>query len=359
MPQPCPACGASVDAAEPAARLRCAACATEWSPVRRVRAVSTRVTRVVRQRPPRSPAQPETTAPPAAPPSRATRKTPVLDARAAEPAGPAALLSGLVEPALIERFAPLSLLDDSPADRLLLALDQRTKRMVALRLGKPTGDGLARRCAHEADLLRRVNHLNVVALVGHGSAGGTPWIAYQYLEGVPLRRRLDSGPLPAREAALIVAQVCDGLAALHRAGWVHRELSPDRVRESGTGLYKLLGFARALPPPGRAPVDWRSAADPRYVAPEQAQGDRPGAGADVYAAGAVLYELLTGGPPFLTSDPNLLAVKHAFDPVVPPGQRVGAAAAFDDVVLRALAKDPGERWASAAELADALRALAG
>lgn len=357
----CPLCGTEL-AAVP---CRCPTCDAQIAAApKRSPVVSNKVTRVVRMSRPAwadehlggaSSRPPETLS---RRDSRQTTKTPILR--------PAAILEasltdgpfgGLVDPKDLPRFAPLSVMDDGSEDRLVLALDQHTQRLVALRIGKPKGDSLARRLAYEAKLLAAVAHPNVVALVGEGRAGGVPWLAYQYCEGPLLRRRMDHGPLPPREAGLIVSQILDGLEALHREGYVHRELSPERVRDSGTGLYKVLGFTRALSPRGQAPYDWHVSADTRYLAPEQSAGERPTAAADIYAAGAVLYELLTGAPPFLTSDQSLLAAKHASEPPVPPGARVADAGPYDDVVLQALAKAPSERFASARAMSDALRLI--
>jgi serine/threonine-protein kinase len=361
----CPACGAAAEELPDRPHgYRCTGCGREWisggRAARRAQLITTKVRRVVRSAVPAAESHEELRVR-ASESERGSRAQPSVDAvppEVVQQAADSPLLSELGV-SLRERFAPLSVLDDGAADKLYLALDHLASRLVALRVGKSVGDGLARRCDHEARLLARVAHPNVVALVDHGVAGGVAWIAYQYLEGAPLRRHLDSGPLAPRSAAWIVAQVLDGLEALHGAGWVHRELSPDRVRESGTELFKLLGFARALPPPGQAPLDWRIGGDPRYLAPENVAGERPGSGADVYSAGAVLYELLTGAPPFLTSDANLLMVKHACDAPVPPSQRSPVPQGYDEIVLRALAKHPEERFASAREMADALRALVG
>lgn len=345
VPQRCPTCGAQLSGAP-----------------RRSPVVSNKVARVVRMSRPSwaeahmngNPIPAET-----ARTGRATTKTPVLRIDPEQSMKPDTPFSGLLEAKDLPRFEPLSVIDDSDDDRLILAVDQEAQRLAALRVGKPRSDALVRRIAYEAKLLEAVPHPNLVGLLGWGKAGGLPWLAYQYCEGPMLRRRMDHGPLPPREAALIVAQILDGLEAMHAAGYVHRELSPERVRDSGTDLFKILGFSRALSPPGSAPFDWHMTGDPRYLAPEQSAGERPTAAADIYAAGAVLYELLTGAPPFLTSDQSLLASQHRSEIPLAPGNRVPEAANYDRVVLQALAKVPSHRPASAREMSDALRRITG
>ena len=379
----CPGCGSALTPAAGApadAPIRCKICDALCTPPRdgfslaaesggptslRPAAVSTTVSRVVRNLPPEGAPAPGPRVHSGRIP-RPTMQTPALSpaqiaaAMAPRRAAPAGPLSDLLDPGALPRFAVLSVLDDSRDDRLVQAVDQTSQRLVALRIGRPGSDAMPRRIAHEQVLLKAVQHRNVVALVDAGSAAGLAWIAYQYVEGAPLRRKLDAGPLGAREATLAVAQLLDGLAAMHRAGWVHRELSLDRVRETDTGLVKLCGFARALTldPSGSEPFDAK-AGDPRYLAPEQARGERPGPAADLYAAGAVLYELVTGAPPFLAGDANLLAMRHAQLTPDAPSARVAVPAGFDTLVLRALAKAPGERFASAVAMGDALRALVG
>jgi serine/threonine protein kinase len=332
---------------------------SEDAPRRRKESVvsTTRVKRVVRSKKPRRTAA-EAPAPPkpAPPPEPDGDGVSTVDL-APPPPTPEALAADM-DPALAERFGPLSRLAAASDGTLYLALDRRSSRLTAVRFAKVGSKGAAR-IDQEVRVLAHAVHMNLIALIDHGVAGAQRWCACQYIEGASLRRRLDGGPLAPRKAALIVAQVLDGLAALHAAGWVHRDLTPERVRDSGTGLYKVLGFACALPPPPAKAFDAIRPPDPRYAAPEALRGERPGPLADVYAAGAVLYELVAGVPRFFGTSEAQLAAKLAAEDPPPPGVRVALPSGFDELVLEALAREPKNRFRSASAMADALRALAG
>ncbi len=223
---------------------------------------------------------------------------------------------------------------------------------------------LVARLREEARLLGRLRHANLVEVFDLGvTADGRPWFAMPLLHGRDLRDELSrGGPLPAREAASLVAQALDGLSAAHAAGFVHRDVKLENLFLEEGGALKVLDFgiakvmdAGAFTDPGAAP------GTPRTMAPEQCASGVVDARADLYAVGLVLYELCVGRGPFdeLRGNDHGLRFAHwqrrpmapsALAPrPLPPG--------MDALILRALAKSPVDRFQTAAEMAAALRAL--
>ncbi|MFL5925115.1 MAG: protein kinase domain-containing protein [Gaiellaceae bacterium] len=232
-----------------------------------------------------------------------------------------------------------------------LAHDVELDRPVAVKLLAEALAGDAafrRRFLREARLAARLSHPNVVAVYDAGEAeDGRPFIVMEYVDGTTLE---DRGPLPPREAVELVTQACHGLAHAHAAGLVHRDVKPHNLllRRDGTLKVADFGIARAAEATALTQIG-TVLGTAAYLAPEQAAGEEVTAATDVYALGTVLYELLTGRPPYepesladLASRPELTPVGE-LAPVV--SQRV------EDAVMRALARNPAYRPASADELA--------
>lgn len=234
---------------------------------------------------------------------------------------------------------------------------------------------LADRLRLEGEALACVSHPNVVAVLDGGvTREGRAYLVLERLHGRTLREEVAArGALPPAEAAEIAAQALDGLAAVHAAGVVHRDVKLDNlflcdagsphghtVKLLDLGLAKLLGAGRP------APLVMPTAEDvtlgtPRFFSPEQAIGAPLDARADIYAMGLVLYALLTGRVPFAhLADVAALLEAHATQDPPPPSRLLPEPLHPDleEVVLRALAKHPDDRFASAAEFADELRAAA-
>jgi serine/threonine-protein kinase len=242
-------------------------------------------------------------------------------------------------------------------------------RTVAIKLLQPAhadDAGFRRRFHAEAIAASRVSHPNSVMVLEHGeTADGTPFIAMEDIEGTNLGKILArDGTLPPRRAIDIVGQLLAALGEAHASGVIHGDVKTDnlvvettrqgdRVRLIDFGLARLADDSEPEDP-GRAEVS----GTPEYMAPEVVSGGAPGPVSDLYSAGVVLYELLVGETPFAGGSVGAVMRRHLHDEVVPPSLRSpdrGISAALERVVLRALAKAPAARFASAAAFEAALR----
>jgi hypothetical protein len=233
-----------------------------------------------------------------------------------------------------------------------------------IRSGELAGEEERRRFAAEAAAAARLAHPNAVQVFEVGEHGGSPFLSLELCEGGSLAERLKQKPLTAREAAALAQALAGALEHAHRRGVVHRDVKPGNVLLSGGadgGTWKLadFGLAKRLDA-GGGEAKTRTGAflgTPAYAAPEQARGQNREVGplADVYSLGAVLYECLTGRPPFNDPDPveTLLQAATA-EPVPPRLLQPKVPRDLETVCLKCLEKDPRKRYASAAELADDL-----
>ncbi len=218
----------------------------------------------------------------------------------------------------------------------------------------------ATRFLAEATAIARLRHPNVVQIHHIGEADGLPYFELEYLEGGGLDRRLDGIPWPARRAGALVEPLARAIAEAHRLGLVHRDLKPANVLLAADGTPKItdFGLVKWLAADSRVTATDSIMGSPSYMAPEQAEGhtDLVGPAADVYALGAILYELLTGRPPFRAATvlETLDQVKHA-EPVPPTRLVPGLPRDAETVCLKCLEKDPSKRYGSADALAEDLR----
>ena len=224
------------------------------------------------------------------------------------------------------------------------------------------------RFGREAQSSAGLNHPSIVAVYDTGedqtSAGPVPYIVMEFIEGRTLREVLNSEQrLPVARSMEVVAEVCAALDYSHRNGIVHRDIKPGNVMITRTGAVKVMdfGIARALADNG-ATVTQTAAVigTAQYLSPEQARGETVDARSDVYSAGCLLYELLTGSPPFSGDSPVAVAYQHVRENAAPPSTREASVPRpLDAVVMKALAKNPLNRYQTAAEMrADLLRVIA-
>jgi beta-lactam-binding protein with PASTA domain/predicted Ser/Thr protein kinase len=223
------------------------------------------------------------------------------------------------------------------------------------------------RFRREAQNSAALNHPAIVAVYDTGETsseyGTLPYIVMEYVEGRTLRDIVKTeGPMDQKRAMEVMADVCAALDFSHRHGIIHRDVKPANVMISKTGAVKVMdfGIARAIHD-GQAAMTQTAAVigTAQYLSPEQARGESVDARSDVYAAGCVLFELLTGEPPFTGDSPVAVAYQHVReDPVAPSTINPAVSPELDAVVLKALTKGPANRYQSAAEMrTDLVRVL--
>jgi serine/threonine protein kinase/tetratricopeptide (TPR) repeat protein len=245
------------------------------------------------------------------------------------------------------------------------ASDEQLGRTLAVKtLGGLTDETARKRFWREARAAASVNHPNICPLYEVGEDDGLPFIAMERLEGEPLSERVGREPLPFREAVDIALPILDALAAVHERGLVHRDLKPSNVFLTAHGV-KLVDFGLARPTiaEGLDTVVTESqltgtgmiVGTPRYMAPEQVKGDAVDACADLFAVGAILFEMVAGRPAF--AGRTAVEILHATLYEQPPALTGSPAiAAIDRVIRKALAKAPRDRYPTARAMSDELRA---
>ena len=244
-----------------------------------------------------------------------------------------------------------------------LAHDVELDRSVALkRLAENLArdEELERRFLREARLAARLSHPNVVRVFDVGEDGGRPYIAMEYVAGETLAELIARrGRLPAVEAARLGTQMCAGLAAAHAAGLVHRDVKPQNLLLGTDGVLKLGDFGIAAGHEGtRLTLDGTVLGTAGYLAPEQARGERVTAAADIYAVGAVLYELLTGEPSRTVGSLAELAADDGFRPPDLAARAPEAPLELVTAVTACLSVRPDDRPPSAAAVARLLAPVA-
>jgi hypothetical protein len=252
---------------------------------------------------------------------------------------------------------------------LYLALEPGLERRVALKLIAPEAaadDVFARRFAEESRIAASIEHPNVVPIYAAGEEDGIPFIAMRFVAGSDLGVRIArEGRLDPELAVALIAQVGNGLDAIHAAGLVHRDVKPANVLLSGEegaehAYITDFGVARNVATQSGLTQTGRFVGTLDYVAPEQISGAAIDARVDVYALGCLLYKLLTGQVPFPREGEAARLYAHLNDPPPNPSLYVPAVSmALDDVVVRAMSKQPGDRYPSAGDLGRAAQAALG
>ncbi len=234
----------------------------------------------------------------------------------------------------------------------------RTVAIKVLNARFASDESFVDRFRREAQAAARLNHPNIVGVFDHGSDDGTQYIVMEFIEGRTLADALGAGrrPTPA-QAAEIARHICDALAAAHAQGVIHRDIKPANIMVTRDGTVKVMdfGIARLVSGPETAPQTSAVLGTAAYLSPEQAQGQPVDARTDIYSLGTVLYEMLAGRPPFAGESPVAIAYKQVNEPPVPPSQiNPDVPPSLDAVVMRALAKNPANRYQTAREFADDL-----
>lgn len=217
-------------------------------------------------------------------------------------------------------------------------------------------DGMAARFRNEARAVGRISHPGIVAIYEYGEDQGTAFIAMEYVEGKTLAELLASGPLlPEPELLRVMDQLLDALDCAHQAGVWHRDIKPANLIVTASGRVKVTDFGIARIEDAGLTLVNAQIGTPGYMAPEQYTGEGVDHRADLYAAGVLLYRMLTGRKPFEGGAASVMFKVMNQDPL-PPSQvdEAGRPAGYDAIIARALARKASDRYASAAEFRRAL-----
>ena len=236
-----------------------------------------------------------------------------------------------------------------------LAEDQELGRRVAIKIlddRHAADDSFIERFRREAKNAAGLSHPNIVSIYDRGEAEGTYYIAMEYLAGRSLKELIVSrGPTPIRIAIDYTRQILAALGFAHRNGIVHRDIKPHNVVVDADGRVKVTDFGIARSGASQMTEVGSIIGTAQYLSPEQARGAPVDQRSDVYSVGIVLYEMLTGTVPFTGDTPLEIAMKHLSEVPVPPSElRDDVPEDLDLVVLRALAKDPEDRYQTAEEM---------
>jgi serine/threonine protein kinase/class 3 adenylate cyclase len=260
------------------------------------------------------------------------------------------------------RYAVKSFLGEGGRKRVYLAHDEKLDRDVAFAAIKTEGldaSGLSR-VQREAQAMGRLgDHPNIVTVFDTGDESGSPYIVSQYMAGGDLAAVLQQRPehrLPIDEAVRVAEQVCSGLEHAHTRGIVHRDLKPGNIWFDNPGVAKIgdFGLAVALDR-SRLTMAGMMVGTASYMPPEQAMGGETTFASDLYALGCVLYEMVTGRPPFVGDDTVAVISQHVNTaPVAPTWHHAECPPALETLILRLLEKDAKKRPDSAAQVREAL-----
>ena len=260
---------------------------------------------------------------------------------------------------IADRYTLVGRLGSGGMADVWLAQDEMLDRQVALKF-------LHERFAQDAQFVERfrreaqsaagLQHPNVVGVYDRGEADGRHWIAMEYVEGAMLKDLIGRG-LSVGEAVEITRQVLFGAKFAHERGIIHRDLKPQNVLVDGEGRARVTDFGIARAGASEITATGSVLGTAQYLSPEQAQGLEITAASDLYSIGVILYEALTGNVPFDADSPVAVALKQVSEQPRPPSQlNPQVPRALDAIVLRALAKDPANRFQSADEFIRALDA---
>jgi eukaryotic-like serine/threonine-protein kinase len=261
---------------------------------------------------------------------------------------------------LAGRYEIEGLLGQGGMARVFRGTDRVLGRTVAIKVLSPQfagDDQFVTRFRREAQAAAALNHPNIVSVYDTGSQGDVHFIVMEYVEGRTLRDAIrGDGPLLPQRAGEIGEAVARALASAHEAGLVHRDIKPGNIMLTRDGEVKVMDFGIARTSTGDTLTQTAAIlGTASYLSPEQAQGMTVDARSDIYSLGCVLYEMLTGRPPFAGDSPVSIAYKHVKEDPVPPGRlNADVPTSMDAVVMKCMAKNPANRYQTAEELREDL-----
>jgi serine/threonine-protein kinase len=244
-----------------------------------------------------------------------------------------------------------------------LAEDEQLGRRVAIKVLNDRyaqDEAFVERFRREAKSAAALSHPNIVSIYDRGAADGHPYIAMEVIEGRSLKELIVSrGPLPVAKAVDYAQQILAALRFAHRNGIIHRDIKPHNILIGAEERLKVTDFGIARAGASQMTETGSIMGTAQYLSPEQARGSAVHAPSDLYSVGIVLYEMLTGQVPYTGDSAIEVAMKHVNERPIPPSAVApGIPHALDEVVLRALAKQPADRYHNADEFSDDLRRVA-
>jgi len=248
---------------------------------------------------------------------------------------------------------------------VLLVEDLMVHEEIALKVISPhlTQDEVAiARMVHEVRYARKITHENVIRIHDFLSIGSTYAMSMEYFASVPLTRKIRRGrPVQKQEGLRMVRDILRGSVVAHAAGIVHRDLKPANILINSAGLLKIVDFGLAAAMShsnSRVTKTGHLVGTPSYMAPEQVRGLNVDQRTDLYSLGVIMYEMFTGAPPYAADNPMAVLYQHLEGVKVPPSERnPEISPALEAVILKAMAVNPDERYASATEMLTDLESL--
>jgi eukaryotic-like serine/threonine-protein kinase len=274
------------------------------------------------------------------------------------------VISNLINTLFDGRYRVLRKLGSGGMADVYLAEDEELGRRVAIKIlndRHANDDQFVERFRREAKNAAGLSHPNIVSIYDRGEAEGTYYIAMEFLDGRSLKEQLIArGPMPIGDAIVFTRQILNALRFAHRKGVVHRDIKPHNVMVDADSRLKVTDFGIARAGASQMTEAGAIVGTAQYLSPEQARGAAVDQRSDLYAVGVVLYEMLTGEVPFTGDTPVEIAMKHLSDTPRPPSTlRPEIPPDLDMIVLRALAKNPEDRFQSAEEMDAELERVAG
>ena len=265
----------------------------------------------------------------------------------------------MTAPARIGRYELIERIGQGSLGVLYRGRDTVLGREVAVKVMAPgflDEEGAEERFFHEAKAAARLQHVNIVTMFEFGEQDETPFIVMEFLRGFSLAQRLRKPPvMTLREKLDTAIQLCAGLEAAHKQGVIHRDVKPGNVWLCLDGTVKLLDFGIATAAASGATVA-DGLSSPGYMSPEQISGSEIDARTDIYSAGVVIYEMLTGHRPFEGDSPTGIMLKIVNEPAKPIADRE-LPPVLTTAVARAMAKAPADRYSRVADFGRDLKAV--